>query len=225
MFGHPWHPRVRDHAYPLFAVGLLMVLLLAFAVAEALDVTLLTDPATTLHGAGPLVGVVSVGLLFADVVLPMPASIVMTLNGALFGVTVGAALSLIGGMGATLLGVTIGRRSRNLVNRLASPGQQRRAEGLLSRYGPVAVVVTGPVPLLAETTVIMAGTAVCPWRRAAFAGMVGNIAQAVVYALAGSVALRTAQTALVFVGVIMAAAIFWACTRRKTSAGDLQGSA
>ena len=62
------------------------IFLACFGIAEALGVPLLTDPMPALKAAGPLAGVIGVALLIADVVLPVPSSLVMIAHGALFGV-------------------------------------------------------------------------------------------------------------------------------------------
>lgn len=215
MPGAPSRGWPRDHAYALLAVGIFTTLLAAFAIVGALRVPLLIDPTSTLHGTGALAGVLSVALLTADVVVPLPSSVVMTVNGALFGIAVGALLSLLGGIGATVAGVAIGRHSRRWVDRLASTGQQERADRLLARYGVVAVVVTRPVPLLAETTAIMAGAAGLSWRRTTLAGAAGNVVPATVYAIAGAATAGMASTVLVFGGVMLVALTVWLVATRR----------
>jgi membrane protein DedA with SNARE-associated domain len=88
-------------------------------------------------------------------------------------------LSLVGSLGAALLGFPLGRKGGLLLNRLLPAGGRRRADALLARWGVLAVVVTRPVPLLAETTVILAGASPLGWRRTAAAALVGSAATAV----------------------------------------------
>ena len=57
-----------------------------FGIAEALEIPPLIDPSAWLDSRGTLAAGVGVLLLVADIWLPVPASIVMTANGALFGV-------------------------------------------------------------------------------------------------------------------------------------------
>jgi len=67
------------------------------------------------------------------VFIPVPSSVVMIANGALFGVAVGTSLSLLGSLGAAALGFLIGRRSTRLLERLVSPAEKARADELLRR--------------------------------------------------------------------------------------------
>ncbi len=199
--------------YALIVAVLLSLFLAAFLAVEALRVPLLTDPARSLDEVGVAAAAVGVGLLLVDVFLPVPSSAVMVAHGALFGIVGGTLLSLAGGLGATLLAFLVGRRSRPLVQRIVPDGQRARAEQRLARYGALAILVTRPVPMLAETTAIVAGTSTLPWRRAALAGALGNLVPALLYATAGAVAASLADQALVFAVVIAVAALFWLLTR------------
>lgn len=200
---------LRRRTYPLLALSLAVVLLAAFGVATALQVPLLTDPVPVLRSAGPLAGALGVALLVADVLVPVPASLVMTAHGALFGPVVGASLSLLGGTAATLVAVWGGRRGRGLVARVASDEHRARSERLVDRYGAVAVVVTRPVPVLAETVAVVAGTAGMSLRAAALAGALGNVVPATLYALAGTAAVDAVGGSAVFLGVLALAGLLW----------------
>lgn len=195
--------------YWLVVAALLTVLLLLFGVVEALEVPLLTDPAPALSSKALAAAVVGVGLLMADVVLPVPSSLVMLAHGAAFGVVVGAALSLAGSLGAALLGLGLGRRGAALLDRVVPQHERRRADALLARWGTLAIVVTRPVPLLAETTVLLAGASGVGWARTAAAAALGSLPAAVLYALAGAAAADVASTPVVFGLVLMLAAATW----------------
>src|SRR5262249_36573834 len=60
------------------------------------------------HGSSS--AAIIVGLLAADLFLPIPSSLVMVLSGAAFGTWWGAALSLIGSVGGEWLGFELVRR-------------------------------------------------------------------------------------------------------------------
>jgi uncharacterized membrane protein YdjX (TVP38/TMEM64 family) len=203
--------------YPLIVTALLVLLLAAFVAVEALQVPLLTGPEPWLREAGIAAAAIGVGLLVVDVVVPVPSSAVMIAQGALFGVVGGTLLSLAGGVGATLVGFGIGRRSRSLVDRMVPADQQRKAERLLGRYGGLAIVVTRPVPMLAETTAVIAGTSQMPWRSAVLAGALGHLVPALLYAISGAIATSLANQAVVFGVVLAVAALFWLIGRRRLS--------
>ena len=198
------------HGYVLIGLALVALFLAMFVVAELLRVPLLTDPrAHVVHATWPT-ATIGVALLVADVVLPVPASGVMVAQGATFGLPYGSLLSLVGGTGATLVAYLVGRRSRGLVGRLVPLDQQLRGARLLERHGMWAVVVTRPVPMLAETVAILAGTGTSlPWWKVAAAGAVGNLVPAVAYAAAGAYAASFVNGLTVFAGVLAVALLTW----------------
>jgi uncharacterized membrane protein YdjX (TVP38/TMEM64 family) len=187
--------------------------LLLFLVAEALGVPLLTDPTPWLGHGGTLAAVLGVGLLVADVLLPVPSSLVMVAHGALFGVVGGTLLSLLGSVGAALFGFAIGRRGGRMMERLVTPAERERADYLLKRWGTLAIIVTRPVPLLAETVAIMAGTSSLGWGRVALAALAGSLPPALLYAITGASVANLQNTTLVFGLVMLIAGVFWAVGR------------
>ena len=84
-------------------LALMSALFLAlFGIVEALDVPFLSDPGPWLSGSGRWgAAAIGVGLLIADIFLPVPASLIMVANGALFGIVGGTLLSLAGGLAAS----------------------------------------------------------------------------------------------------------------------------
>ena len=187
--------------------------LLLFLLAEWLRVPLLADPSRWLERGGVIAGLLGVGLLIADVVLPVPSSLVMIAHGALFGVALGTLLSLIGSVGAALTGFAIGRRGGKLLKRIVTAEERARIEQMLERWGALAIVITRPVPLLAETTAVMAGASAMSWQRAAVASFAGSLPAALLYALTGSVAASFQNGALMFCFVILVSGVFWFINR------------
>ena len=179
---------LRRHIYATVSAGLAVLFLATFVLVEQLHLPLLTDPRPGLTAGSSAAGVLGVSLLLADVVLPVPSSGVMVVHGAVYGLVVGSILSLIGGTGATVTAFLLGCRSRQLLERLAGPEQQARATALLDRYGVWAIILTRPVPVLAETVAIMAGTGRLRWWHAAWAGALGTLLPAVGYAAVGAYA-------------------------------------
>jgi uncharacterized membrane protein YdjX (TVP38/TMEM64 family) len=174
--------------YGIAAAALAALMLALFGLAHALGAPVVTEAQPDLGEAGPAAAAGSLGLLAFDVVLPVPASAVMTANGALFGVLGGALLSLVGGEAAALLGFAIGRRGGVLLDRVVSPEQRARAAPALEQPGMLAIALTRPGPVIAETTAILAGAAGMPVARLAAAAAIGSIPPAVAYALAGAAA-------------------------------------
>jgi len=199
--------------YWIVAGLLLLLFLLLFLLVEVAEVPLLTDPAPWLQRRGPLAAVVSVGLLVIDVVLPVPSSLVMIANGALFGVAGGTLLSLAGAMGAAILGFGLGRRGESLLARFVSPTEQAQGDKLLHQWGALAILVTRPLPLLGETVMIMAGASRLGWKPAMLAALMGSLPSALFYALAGAVSATFQNTTLVFGAMVLLAGVFWVMSK------------
>ena len=87
-------------------LGAAAVALVGPALAEAFEITLLVNPVDAIATSG-VAAWIGVGLLVADIVLPVPSSVVMLAHGALFGVIPGAALSLLGRTGNAVVGAAV----------------------------------------------------------------------------------------------------------------------
>jgi uncharacterized membrane protein YdjX (TVP38/TMEM64 family) len=195
--------------YLSIVVGLIVLFTILFVIVEALGVPLLSDPTPWMKHGGILAASIGVGLLIADVVLPVPSSIVMVAHGALFGVLWGTVLSLIGSVGAAVFGFAIGRRGGRLLERVVTPAERARASSILARWGTLAIIVTRPVPLLAETVAIMAGASSMSWRALIIASIAGSLPPALLYALTGAAVADLQNTALMFGVVLVVAGLFW----------------
>lgn len=199
--------------YLMIGVVVAVVSVAGFAVVEMLHVPVLSDPSTVLDGRRAMVAAaLGAALLVTDVVAPVPSSLVMVAHGALFGAGLGTALSLTGRIGATAAGAALGRAGR----RRADPdeSQRRRAEELVGRWGPVAVVLSRPVPVLAETVSVVAGAAHMPWPRLLGAAALGALPEAILYGLAGSMAASFGSASLVFVAIVPLALVTWVVLAR-----------
>lgn len=200
--------------YWLVVGAMLAFFLILFGLVEWLQVPLLTDPSAWLNRGGVVAALVGVALLIADVVLPLPSSLVMIAHGALFGVVLGTLLSLIGSVGAALTGFALGRKGGAWLEKIVSPEERARVELMLERWGALAIVVTRPVPLLAETTAIMAGASAMSWQRVTAASFAGSLPMALLYALTGSVAASFQNGALMFGFILLVSGVFWFLSQR-----------
>ena len=189
----------------LLWLGLVGLLLALFVAVEAAGVPLLTDPARDLRAASLPVAVLGVSLLVVDAVLPVASSAVMVLHGALFGIAAGTALSTCGSLGSLALAGWIGRRGQGRMAAVMAGGGPRVAE-LLERYGAAAVIVTRPVPLLAESVAVVAGAAGMAWWRLLLAGAAGIVPVSLLYALAGARSGRAGGAAVAAVVIALAVA-------------------
>ena len=195
--------------YLLVVFVMIVCFLIAFGVAELLQIPLLTDPSSIMEQGKWQAAIISTALLVGDVFLPVPSSIVMTMNGRIFGVGVGAGISLIGTMGSAALGFFLGRRGGKILEKVVSPAAKLRADAMLKKYGGLAIVVTRPVPLLAEVMTILAGTSDMSWRVLILSALVGSIPSCLLYALAGASSGSVGNSFLIWFIVLATGGILW----------------
>ena len=174
----------------------------------------------------PILAALEVGVLAADLLLPVPSSMVATLGGAALGVGVGTGCAWLGMTAGACCGwwlghSTAGRALAGLAadDRAALARQERR-------LGPLLVVLTRPLPLVAEAAALFAGAAGMPLPRFLAAAGGGNLAIAFAWSLAGGLGRDAAalQWMLVASLVVPAACALFA-VRRPAAAAGLSDSA
>jgi uncharacterized membrane protein YdjX (TVP38/TMEM64 family) len=134
-----------------------------------------------------LTAAVVIGLLTVDVVAPVPSSLVAAFAGVTFGPIVGSLLVFVGLSIGCAVGYVIGRRVGRSVGgtrygRRAGRRVLATAAAIHSRDAAIAVVVTRPVPLLAEATVVVAGLSGMRRTTFAFACLAANAVVAILFA-------------------------------------------
>ncbi len=201
--------------YAVVVATVAVFTLAGFVVVEALGVGMLTAPSDLLRHGGVVAALTGAALLLADVLIPVPSSIIMVSFGALFGFLPAVLLSWACGTGATMLGFWIGRRwSRGSMRPPA------RVERLLARWGVIALVATRPLPILAETVAVMTGTSTrLGWRRVLAGAVVGSLPAALLYSAAGAYADGTVSGLAVPVAVVLLTVVVWAGERRWLRSG------
>ncbi len=205
--------------------SMVVVFLLLFAVVDTLDIPLLEDPSSMMQGGNLVAAGVGLGLLIADVLIPVPSSLVMVANGALFGIALGALLSLLGSVGAAAVGFALGRRGGPLLDKLVPEDERERANSLLARWGLVAVIASRPVPILAESVAILAGTSTLSWGRLLAGSVLGSVPAALALATAGATGATLDNALVIFSAVLLLSGAAWWWGRKFAPAPDGEGSA
>lgn len=198
------------------AVVIACLLVLMFFAANASGIMLFSDPAPVMETARPVAAVAGVLLLIVDVFLPVPSILVMIANGSLFGVVGGTILSLVGSVGAVATGFAVGRAGTRAIERFVTPKEYERAGAFLRRWGVVAIAVSRPIPVLAETVAILAGSSPLTWSQALLAGLAGSIAPSLAYAWAGESAQELGMQGVIFAGVLAMTALTFFAARHLT---------
>ena len=167
----------------------------------------------------PAAALVLAALLCADVLLPIPSSLVAAASGFLLGWPRGALVNWLGLNAGAVLGYAIGSTAgRAALRRFVGERGLARAAGAHRRWGDWSLIVSRAVPVLAEAAVVFAGAARMP--RARFALLVGlsNAAVALVYASVGALALETQAFLPAFVGAVALPGLAMLLSREKKGA-------
>lgn len=205
-----------EHAF-VRRIVVALALLLAFVILPFLiwgDAFELSVVERLQRTASPVTAALVVGgLMAADVLLPVPSSIVAVAAGIVLGAPLGAAALALGSTIGCLAGYALGRLVDQAgLRRWLGDDEHRRMTRFFARYGRATVLMLRATPVLAEASVIAAGAArMPPWSFAASC-VAGNVVVAVVYASIGDWSAATGRhelaiaAGLVLPGLAMAAA-------------------
>lgn len=183
--------------------GVAVVSLAGFGLVERFGPPLLSEDFWASGGLAPWAAAVAVALLLADVVLPVPSSVVMIFLGAVLGWPAGAGLSWVATAGSAMIAFGLGRR---LGRRALAPEALDRR---LRSHGILVIALTRPLPVLAETTAVAAGmTRSMTGRRMLIGAVAGTLPPAVLFAAAGASAHGSYGMLLIALCVLLDAGVW-----------------
>lgn len=192
----------------LLFCALLLLIILPFVLFEdvfnELTTNALNSAKTTYFGA-PII----IGLLAADVFLPIPSSILSVSSGALYGFFIGTIVTWIGMTLGCFIGYRVGKTAGVLaVKKYIGEQEIRKLELIFRKYGIMMLVITRAVPVLAEGSTIIAGMSGISLSKFILITSLSNFGISMVYAAVGSYVSDTASFLLVFVAAIIIPAFF-----------------
>jgi uncharacterized membrane protein YdjX (TVP38/TMEM64 family) len=127
-------------------------------------------------------------LIWADLVLPVPQTVVIAALGVIYGTVVGGFLGSVGHITGGLLGYVLMLTSaRRMVKRFVGPQSLNRMESLFERSGAWAIILTRSLPYsIPEAMVFLAGLAGMPTRKFTAALALGSVPTAFAFAAIGA---------------------------------------
>jgi uncharacterized membrane protein YdjX (TVP38/TMEM64 family) len=127
-------------------------------------------------------------LIWADVVLPVPQTVVIAALGVVYGTVLGGLLGSVGLITGGLLGYVLMLTSaRRMVKCFVGPQSLNRMESLFERSGAWAIVLTRSLPYsVPEAMVFLAGLAGMPTRKFTAALALGSVPTAFAFAAIGA---------------------------------------
>ncbi len=159
-------PRIHGSLL-LLILALLGAILLPFALwGEHFDAVLSLEGARAwMLSWGPWAWLAGVLAIVSDIVLPVPATVVMSAIGWVFGWFLGGCICAIGSMLAGVVAYAGSRwLGRGVAAWLAGEDGLQKAEALFAKHGGWLVAVSRWTPVLPEAVACLAGIARMPWR-------------------------------------------------------------
>lgn len=132
-----------------------------------------------------------VGLLAADILIPVPSGPLLALLAARLGWPVAALAGAVGLTAGGLAGYLLARwGGRSLALRWVEPGELARWERAIERNGAWLLLASRPAPVVAEAVVLAAGLGRMPVARLLLWLVLGNSVTSLVFSVVGSAAAR-----------------------------------
>jgi len=172
-----------------------------------------TEAIVTIRSWGAWGGVIVIGLLMSDLLLPIPATPVISAAGYLYGAVAGGLLGAAGSFASGMLGYLLSRSfGRALAVRLAGEKALSENEALFHRSGPWLVAASRWLPLLPEVVSCLAGLTRMRPRTFMVALACGSLPLGFVYAAIGAAGQQEPKVAIVL--SIAAPPVLWLFVRR-----------
>jgi uncharacterized membrane protein YdjX (TVP38/TMEM64 family) len=148
-------------------------------------------------------------LLAADVLLPVPSSLVASGLGAALGWAWGTVAGAVGLTVGCMIGFGLGRSAGQHFVRAQPDRNDAYVSALLQRYGVAALALCRGVPVLGEASVIAAGAFGMPAGRCLAVTTLANIGVSGIYAVTGAAAWDVSPVAA-FAAALLLPALFLA---------------
>jgi uncharacterized membrane protein YdjX (TVP38/TMEM64 family)/precorrin-6B methylase 2 len=143
-------------------------------------------------------------LLAVDILLPLPSSLISTAAGFLLGLVRGLFTSWIGMTASCVIGFWLGKKyGRSAACKIVGESELERLEVLSRRVGNWVIVISRPVPMLAEASVLFAGISGMSTSQFLLLTTLSNLGISAVYAAVGALSANANSFLLAFAGSIL----------------------
>lgn len=168
---------------------------------------------TWIEDTGPWAWAAGIALLAADVILPVPGTVVMSALGWVYGIFTGGLIAAAGSMTAGICGYGIGRLiGEKTARRILGDLDFEKGRLLFARGGGWMVALSRALPILPEALSCTAGLVRMPFGRFMLSLACGSIPVGFLFAWIGAAGHETPGWTLAFSLVIPAA--LWAAAKR-----------
>lgn len=149
-------------------------------------------------------------ILSADIVLPVPSSIVMYMNGFVLGLLAGTVLSFVSLMSGSVIGYYLGKLTSNGIK----AQKEERAHHFLLKYGDLAIIITRGIPILAESICVVCGYNKMPFKNYFFLNAIGYFPLCLLFAFFGQSGYDSNNFLFSFILSLLVSAVFWFLGKR-----------
>lgn len=154
-------------------------------IEEVWDVEALSSKFAAAKGWAWLAGI---GLLVADLLLPIPGTVVMSALGVVYGFWLGGVLAAVGSMLAGILGYGVGRFfNEDFAKRWLGEKDFEKGRTLFRGGGAWVVAMSRALPILPEVLACMAGLLRMPFSKFCLALACGSVPMGFLFAWIGTV--------------------------------------
>lgn len=192
----------------MLAIAAFFLLCWAFfgqGLEEAWNVEKLAGHFENAKGWAWLLGIV---LLMADILFPIPGTVVMSALGVVYGFWIGGLLSSIGAMFAGMMGYGVGRFfDEKFARRWLGERDFEKGKSLFERSGAWVVAMSRALPILPEVIACMAGLLRMPFGKFVIALACGSVPMGFLFAWIGAIGRE--QPAWGFAFSIGVPAVLW----------------
>lgn len=169
-----------------------------------------------LEGFGAWAWLAGIGLLVADIALPIPGTVVMSVMGWMYGWFWGGLISAAGSMLSGTFAYGLCRLlGRPVAVRIAGADGLEQAHALFEKNGGWLVAVSRWLPVLPEAVACLAGLARMPWRTFWVALLCGSLPLGFAFAAIGHLGHESPAGALLL-SAVLPAGMWWVARRWRT---------
>lgn len=172
---------MKSIVYPFLITSVLI--LVTFGLFQQLE-SELPQKLTSVNQYRGSFALISFLVLAGDILLPVPSSIVMYLNGMVLGIVGGTLLSF----GALMIGSVIGYLIGKFSTQVFKNNNNERALAILENYGPAILVLTRGIPILSESLCFVCGYNRTNFKKYLLFNAIGYLPVCLIYSIFGSLA-------------------------------------
>lgn len=149
-------------------------------------------------------------VLSSDIVLPIPSSIVMYLNGWILGIFQGFLLSILASMLSTTIGYFLGKLTAMGLKQSAN----NKTQQIIQKYGGMAIIMTRGIPILSESISLTLGYNRMNFKVYTLLNFIGFLPICLIYAYFGSLGQQSDLFLIAFGASLLIALLMWLLGRK-----------